>query len=102
MIYRPVRLRGVPGVALLAAYGDDIPPLLSHWAGAIRQVGVHVVHVVTSPASPLRDVVRQIGVRWTAPRSRHPYHLIARALRDECPPAVLELRRWDSVGGDIL
>ena len=102
VVYRPVRLRGVPGVALLAAYGDDLPGLLARWAGAVRRSGVHLVHVVTSPASPLRDALRGAGTRVTAPRSRNPYHLIARALRDDTPPVLFELDRWDCVGGDIL
>jgi GNAT superfamily N-acetyltransferase len=102
VVYRPVRLRGLPGVALLAAYGDDMPALLSSWAGAIQRTGVRLVHIVTSPASPLRDAVREIGLRWTVPRSRHPYHLIARSLRDDCPPVIHELGRWDCTGGDIL
>jgi hypothetical protein len=38
----------------------------------------------------------------TVPRSRNPYHLIARALRDDTPPVLFELNRWDCVGGDIL
>ncbi len=102
VVYRPVRLRGIPGVALLAAYGDDLPTLLSSWAGAIRRQGVRIVHLVTSPASPLRDAVCTIGITRTAPVTRHPYHLIARALRPDCPPVLHELDRWDCAGGDIL
>jgi len=102
VVYRPVRLRGLPGVALMAAYGDDVPGLLSAWAGAVRRTGVRVVHLVTSPASPLRDAVRSMGIRWTVPVTRHPYHLIARALRDDCPSSLQDLMRWDCAGGDIL
>jgi len=57
---------------------------------------------VTSPASPLRDALRAAGSRLTVPFSRSPYHLIARALRDDTPPVLFELDRWDCVGGDIL
>jgi GNAT superfamily N-acetyltransferase len=102
VVYRPVRLRGVRGVALLAAYGDDLPGLLARWAGAVRRTGVGLVHVVTSPASPLRDALRGAGTRLTVPRSRSPYHLIARALREDTPRVLFELDRWDAIGGDIL
>lgn len=102
VVYRPVRLRGVRGVALLAAYGEDLPELLARWAGAMRGTGVGLVHVVTSPASPLRDVLRAAGTRLTVPRSRNPYHLIARALQADTPPVLFELDRWDCIGGDIL
>ena len=102
VVYRPVRLRGVRGVALLAAYGEDLPGLLARWAGAVRGRASAVVHVVTSPASPLRDALRAAGARLTVPLSRSPYHLIARALRDDTPPVLFELDRWDCIGGDIL
>jgi len=102
VVYRPVRLRGIRGAALLAAYGDDLPALLARWAGAVRATGVPVVHVVTAPASPLLEALRATGTRLTVPLSRSPYHLIARALRDDTPPVLFELDRWDCVGGDIL
>ena len=102
VVYRAVRLRGLRGAALLAAYGDDLPGLLTRWAGAIRKTGVRLVHVVTSPASPFRDALRAAGTRVTVPYSRNPYHLIARGLRPEAPAVVFELDRWDCVGGDIL
>ncbi len=102
VVYRPARLRGIPGAALLAAYGEDLPTLLGRWAGSLRQVGVRVVHVVTSPASPLRHAIGAIGLRFTVPFSRAPYHLIARALRDDTPRVLFDLDRWDCAGGDIL
>lgn len=102
VVYRPVRLRGVPGLALLAAYGEDVPGLLARWAGAVRRTDVPLVHVVTSPGSPLNDAMRAMGARLTMTFSRSPYHLIARALRDDTPPVLFDLTRWDCVGGDIL
>jgi hypothetical protein len=102
VVFRHGRLRGIPGVALLAAYGDDLPELLSRWAAAIRRRRVALVHILTSPASPLRDLVRVMGTRLTVPFSREPYHIIARALRDDTPGVLFELDRWDCVGGDIL
>jgi GNAT superfamily N-acetyltransferase len=102
VVFRSVRLRGLRGVALLAAYGDDLPVLLARWAGAVRRTGIHLVHVATSPASPFRDALRATGSHLTVPYSRNPYHLIARALRPEAPAVVFELDRWDCVGGDIL
>ena len=102
VVYRPVRLRGIRGVALLAAYGEDMPVLLGRWAGAIRRTGVPFVHVVSSPASPLQDAFRALGARVAVPFSRSPYHLIARALSDDTPPVLFELDRWDCIGGDIL
>lgn len=102
VIYRRVRLRGIPGAALLAAYGEDVPGLLGRWGGAMRRAGVPVVHVVTSPGSPLRRYLGALGIPVTVPVTRNPYHLIARGLQDDAPAVLFDLQRWDCVGGDIL
>ena len=68
----------------------------------MSRAGARIVHVVTSPASPLRDALGGMGTRIAVPWTRHGYHLIARALRDDSPPELLELDRWDCIGGDIL
>ena len=102
IVYRPVRLRGIRGVGLLAAYGEDLPTLLGRWASALRQRGIRIVHMVTTPSSPLRRAAASIGPRFTAPFSREPYYLIARALGDDTPRVLFDLDRWDCVGGDIL
>jgi len=101
-IHREIRLRGVPAVGLLAAYGDDPRELLRVWGAAVRARGRLVAHLVTSPASPLRRALRAAGPTVDVPFSRDRYHLIARALRDDAPPALLALDRWDCAGGDIL
>ena len=102
VVYRTARLRGVPGVSLLAAYGTDLPGLLGAFAASIRARGRHVVHLVVSPNSPLRDAVGAIGPRITVPLSRNPYHLIVRALQLNTPRVLFDLDRWDCAGGDIL
>ncbi len=102
VVYRRVRLRGVPAAALLAVYGDDVPTLLARWAGAVRRLGIPIVHVATSPGSSLARRLGVMGLAMTAPISRSPYHLIARALRDDTPRVLFDLDRWDCVGGDIL
>ncbi len=102
VVYRRTRLRGVPGAALLAVHGEDVPELLGRWGGEMRRHGCPAVHVVTSPASPLRARLGALGTAVAVPVSRNPYHLIARALRDDTPALLFDLRRWDCVGGDIL
>jgi hypothetical protein len=102
VVFRRTRLRGLPGVGLLAAYGDDVPQLLARWAAAIRRRRIPFVHVVTAPASPLREALEAMGIRVTIPLSRDPYHVIVRAVRDDMPSILLDLARWDCVGGDIL
>ena len=91
-----------PAASLLAAYGSDLADLLSRWGAAIRSRGLHLAHLVTSPASPLREAAEVIGPRVTVPVSRNRYHLIARSLRPDAPPILFDLARWDCAGGDIL
>ena len=102
VVYRRTTLRGIPAVALLGAYGDDLPDLLVRWAAALRISGPRLVHLVTSPASPLRRASAAIGQRFVVPFSRDPYHLITRALQPDTPRILFDLSRWDCAGGDIL
>lgn len=102
VVYRETRLRGVPGVSLLAAVGGDREGLLGSFAGALRRDGRHLVHVVVSPGSPLRRALAAMGPALRVPVSRNPYHLITRALQPDTPAVLFDLDRWDCTGGDIL
>ena len=100
VVYRKVRLRGVPGIALSRRTVRTCPRCSR--AGPVRSAnGV--------ADRPRRDVARITPARARCgrpsddpPWSRSPYHLIARALRDDTPSALFELDRWDCAGGDIL
>jgi hypothetical protein len=102
VVYRETRLRGLPAVSLLAVHGSDRASLLGGLAAALRSQGRHLVHVLVSPASPVRGDLAAIGPAIPAPASRNPYHLIARALQPDTPPILFDLDRWDCTGGDIL
>jgi hypothetical protein len=102
VVYRHGSLRGLPGASLLAAFGEDRAGLLAAWAGAIRREGLHVAHLVASPASPMRDALATIGPAVRVPVSRKPYYLITRALAPSTPDVLFDLLRWDCTGGDVL
>ena len=102
VVFRATRLRGIPGVSLLAAYGEDLEGLLGSFAATMRAAGRHVVHVVVSPSSTLRAALTAVGTVVRVPFERSPYHLIARSLVTDAPPAVFDAGRWDCTGGDIL
>ncbi len=101
-VFRQVRLRGLPAASLLAAYGDDLPRDVPSFGAALGARGIRSVHAVTSPASPFRHLLGRVGPTFRVPFSRHPYHLIARALRDDAPSVLFDLSAWDCTGGDIL
>jgi GNAT superfamily N-acetyltransferase len=102
VVYRPVRLRGLPGVALLAAYSDDLTELLWRWSNSIRRAGFHLVHLLASPGAVLLTVLQKLAFCVTVP-SRSPCYLTAKPLGDEIAALqLLDFARWDCTGGDIL
>ena len=102
IVFRETRLRGLPAVSLLAMHGADPATLLGSFASSLRHRRRPLVHVLLSPASPLREAVGSMGPALPLPFSRSPYHLITRALSPDTPPALFDLDRWACTGGDIL
>ncbi len=102
VVFRETRLRGVPAASLLAVCGSDREGLLGAFAAALRRGGRHVVHVIVTPGSPLREALAAMGPMLRVPVSRNPYHLITRALQPDTPQVLFDLDRWDCTGGDIL
>ena len=102
VIYRMIRSGPILGASLLAIYSEDLETLLRNWAYNIRLTGVRFVHVLTSPASPLRNSFRNMGTSVSLSYSRSPYYLISRKLRYDTPSILFDLARWDCIGGDIL
>lgn len=101
IVFRETQLRGLPAVSLLAVHGADAATLLGSFAASLRRRRP-LVHVLLSPASPLREALASMGPALPLPFSRSPYHLITRALSPDTPPALFDLDRWACTGGDIL
>ena len=102
VVFRETRLRGLPAVSLLTVQGRDPAALLGSFAASLRGRRRPVVHALLTPRSPLRRALAAMGPEVSLPISRHPYHLITRALRPDAPPILFDLARWDCAGGDIL
>lgn len=102
VVFRETRLRGVPAVSLLGVHGADPDHLLRSFAAGLRSRRRPLVHVLVTPASPLRPALAAIGPPVPLPFSRNPYHLITRALAADTPPVLFDLDRWACTGGDIL
>lgn len=102
VIYRPVRFGGMRAVSLLGAYGSDLPELLLRWAEAIADMGVHLVHTLTTPTSQLREALSHIGTCVNLPYSRSPYFLTVKPLSQNLPDLFFQFSAWDFMGGDIL
>jgi GNAT superfamily N-acetyltransferase len=102
VVFRETRLRGIPAISLLAVHGADPDGLLRSFAAGLRARRRPLVHVLVTPASPLRAALAAIGPPVPLPFSRNPYHLITRALAPDTPPVLFDLDRWACTGGDIL
>ncbi len=102
VVYRPIRLAGLPAVALLAAYGANLPSLLQRWVGSMRASGCRLVHLVGTPASTIIKYLRQTAVCLPQPISRNPYYLTLKPLSPELPKALFRFENWSCLGGDIL
>lgn len=101
IVYRQVTIAGLPAVALLAAYGFDLPELLARWSATLKVS--HLVHLLTTPASHLRRALAQVAVTLASPYTRTPYFLTVKPLRASAGVStLLNFSSWDAVGGDVL
>lgn len=102
VIYSRISRAGIAGAALLAAYSDDLPGLVSRWIAAISNAGTRFVHLVSSPASALLLALRQSIPSLRVPYSPTPYYLTVKPLLPKLPAILTDFSQWDCVGGDIL
>jgi hypothetical protein len=102
VVFRRIRIGGLAGVGLLAAYGADLPSLIARWLAALAGEGIRVAHLITSPGSALSAALRQHAVMVTMPGSRSPHYLTLKPLSGDLPAVLNDFDNWDCTGGDIL
>lgn len=102
VVYQPIRLAGLPAVALLAAYGTDLPALLQRWVGAVVASGYRLAHLVGTPAAATIKHLRGTAVCLPQPFSRNPYYLTLKPLSPTLPQTIFCLENWSCLGGDVL
>lgn len=102
VVYRPVSLMGLPAIALLDAYGCDVGELLKRWSGTMEGCGQHIFHVLLSPNSHIKALLKQHWMIAPLPYTRTPYFLTAKPLQDNLPDSIFDFKQWDLIGGDIL
>ncbi|MCC6604978.1 MAG: GNAT family N-acetyltransferase [Anaerolineae bacterium] len=102
VVYRPIRLAGVPAVALLAAYGRDHTSLLQRFTSALSSRGTRWIHLAATPAAGTAALLRKTAVALPQPFSRNPYYLTLKPLSAWLPPDVFRLENWSCLGGDVL
>lgn len=99
VIYREAKLRGMRAATLLGAYSFKLVELLKGWSNAMRERGIHLVHVLKTPQAQLSGAIKQIARCIEVP-SQNPYFLTVKPFHDQS--ALLDFSMWDCVGGDIL
>ncbi|MFN8529775.1 MAG: GNAT family N-acetyltransferase [Anaerolineae bacterium] len=102
VIYRRVRVMGMPAAALLGAYGVNVEELLCRWMASLRDEGIHIVHLLSSTQSVTRRALASIVPLRVLPHARSPYYLTVKPLDEEMPASLLDYAAWDCTGGDVL
>jgi hypothetical protein len=102
VVFRRVRITGIAGAGLLAAYGPDMPSLIARWLAALTQEGLRVVHLIASPGAACYAALRQHALTVSLPGSRSPHYLTLKPLNAGLPSVLDDLKEWDCTGGDIL
>ena len=102
VVFRPIRLGGLPAVALLAAYGSDLLALLRRWVSAVARSGYYLAHLVSTPTAPFLTILQQTAVCLRQPFSRNPYYLTLKPLSPALPQVAFYFENWSCQGGDVL
>jgi hypothetical protein len=102
VVYKKVKLWGVPSVALLDVYSDDITELLMRWSTTLREQNMYLCHTLVSQQSVIKYVLQQHWRILHAPFSRTPYYLTVKPLSNLMKPSLLDFCEWDLIGGDVL
>ncbi|MCA9953132.1 MAG: GNAT family N-acetyltransferase [Anaerolineales bacterium] len=102
VIYRSIQLAGLPGAALLSAYGRDLSNLLSRWTAALADHGVRFVHLAGTPTARTARLMRETAVCLPQFYSHNPYYLTLKPLTNQLPQAAFHLENWSCLGGDVL
>lgn len=102
VVYKKVRLWGVPSVALLDVYSHNIEELLKRWSATLRQNKIFICHTLVTPQSMIKEILQDHWRVLHAPYTRTPYYLTVKPLSDQMKPSLLKFCEWNLIGGDVL
>jgi len=102
VIYKNVKLWGVPSVALMDVYSDNVKELLMRWSTTLRQHNIFLIHTLLTPQSTIKNILQQYWHVRHAPFSRTPYYLTLKPLSEPIETSLLDFDQWDLIGGDVL
>lgn len=102
IVYKAVKLWGFPAVALLDVYSQQPEELLMRWSSTLRQNHIHFIHLLVSPQSHVKQIIKRHLLVIRAPFTNNPYYLTIKPLVDHFDGTILDFNQWDLIGGDIL
>lgn len=102
VIYKYVKLWGVPSVALMDVCGDNLEELLMQWSTTLRQNNIYLIHTLVTPQSAIKDMLNRHWHVYQAPFSRTPYYLTLKPLSKQIESSLLNFDQWNLIGGDVL
>lgn len=102
VVYKTVNLRGIPAVALLDVYGQRPAELLMRWSSTLHHNHIHLIHMLVSPQSHIKQIIKQHFLTIHAPFTCNPYYLTVKPLVSYFDTNLLSFNQWDLIGGDIL
>lgn len=102
VIFKYVKLWGVPSVALMDVFGDNLEELFLRWSTMLRQNGIYLIHTLVTPQSAIKDILHRHWHVHQARFSRTPYYLTLKPLSEQIESSLLDFDQWDLIGGDVL
>ncbi len=102
IVYKHVKLGGLPSVALMDVYGDNMEELLMRWSTTLRQHNIFLLHTLVTPQSDIKALLQQHWNTYHAPFSRNPYYLTLKPISEQFQSSLLDFDQWNLIGGDVL
>ena len=102
VVYKTVNLKGFPSVALLDVYSQQPEELLMRWSSTLHHNHIYFIHMLVSPNSRVKQIIKRHFLTIRAPHTYNPYYLTIKPLTDYFDKTLLDFARWDLIGGDIL
>lgn len=102
VVYKKVSLWGIPAAALLDVYSQQPDEFLMRWSSTLCKSHIHLIHMLSSPQSEIKQIFRDHFLALEAPFTRSPYYLTVKPLANYFDTRLLNFNQWDLIGGDIL
>lgn len=102
VVYKIVRLMGIKSAALLDVFSPQPEELIMRWSTTLHHNHIHLIHLLASPQSHIKQILRTRFLTFDTSFTRNPYYLTVKPLATYFDAELLNFDQWDLVGGDVL